>query len=115
LAVEMTFFVSPRLFEKLLLGGIALICILAIVLNIILNVGVITIQTKISRNLRLMAMDGFLDYPYAFFVKNTTSRLYTLVGNDMEKFAELFSSYLRLFFSALQLLIIMGFILIVLP
>jgi ATP-binding cassette, subfamily B, bacterial len=103
----------PNYTEGLLLGLcliIALICVLSITLNALTYKLLVAVRVDFSHDLRLAAMDGFLDYPYSFYQKSPSSRLVALVGADMEKLAELVWNLLRLVISGVQLVIMLGFV-----
>ncbi|MBN1799527.1 MAG: ABC transporter ATP-binding protein [Spirochaetales bacterium] len=107
----------PRYSDELLLmlcGIIVLICLVSIAINVVNYTVLVRIRTDFSRNLRLKAMDGFLDYPFSFYQQQPASKLIGLVGADMEKLSELIWNILRFLLAAIQLIIMLSFILCVL-
>jgi ATP-binding cassette subfamily B protein len=103
----------PHYSQGLLIGlcaVIVLICILSITFNSLNYKLLIAIRTDFPRDVRLKAMDAFMDYPYAFYLKHAPGRLIALVGADMEKLAELVWNMLRLMVSGIQLVILLGFV-----
>jgi ABC-type bacteriocin/lantibiotic exporter with double-glycine peptidase domain len=98
----------------MLCGFIALICLFSIVINVVTHTSLVGIRSDFSKNLRLKSMDGFLDYPFSFYQRQPASKLISLVGADMEKLADLLWNSLRFLLSAIQLFIMLGFILCIL-
>ena len=97
-------------FLGIFFGSVALICVFSLIINVISNTMLMSIKTGVAFTLRHQAMDGFLDYPYSFFLRHQKISLMSLVGAEMNQMAEYIWNILRAALSAVQLLCMMGFI-----
>jgi ABC-type multidrug transport system fused ATPase/permease subunit len=103
---------SPELLITLCVM-IGLICFFSIIINAISYTLIVRVRSHFTMDMRTALMKDFLEYPYFFYVKHPGSLLVGLFGTDMENLGEFVWNGLRFFLSGIQLVLMLGFILVV--